>query len=76
MGKEVKGEKKLAGSEKGMKAVDMAISKVAPAYADDMKWKAEDAMRDIARVEGHKKDVGLMKEVKGRVKSMAKALGC
>lgn len=66
----------MAKDKSKMGAVDAAVAHVAPGYADDMRWKAEDAMRDMARVEGHKKDKGLMTEVKKRVRGMAKSLGC
>ena len=36
----------------------------AKASADDIKWKAEDALRDIERAEGHKRDNELMEHVK------------
>lgn len=62
------------------KAVDKAVAKVSPGYAMDMererKWKTDDAMRDIMRVEDHKKDKELMGDVKKRVKVAAKAVGC
>jgi len=58
------------------KAVDKAAAKAAPAMDDDRKWKVDDAMRDIMRAEGHKSDPGMMKDVKKRVKGMAKSLGC
>ena len=56
--------------------VDKAVAGVSPSFAEDMKWKARNAMEDIARAEEHKKDKGLMKEVKKRVKETAKAVGC
>lgn len=62
------------------KMVDKAVAKVSPGYAMDMerekKWKTDDAMRDIMRVEDHKKDKELMGDVKKRVKGVAKSLGC
>lgn len=62
------------------KAVDKAVASVSPGYAMDMererKWKTDDAMRDIMRVEDHKKDKELMGDVKKRVKAAAKAVGC
>ena len=32
--------------------------------AQERRWKAEDALRDIERAEGHKKDKALMADVK------------
>jgi hypothetical protein len=62
------------------KSVDKAVSSVISGYAPDAErerqWKADDAMRDIMRVEGHKKDKGLMSDVKKRVKEVSKAVGC
>lgn len=34
-----------------------------PSY-DEKRWRAEDALRDIERAEGHKRDSELMKHVK------------
>lgn len=45
----------------------------------EMKRRAEDALRDIERAEGHKKDKELMKHVKKhakeKIKSMSKICG-
>lgn len=41
---------------------------------DDIKYRAQDAMRTIARAEEHKKDRGLMKEVKRMAKETMKAV--
>lgn len=48
---------------------------VGPDNQQEMRWKAEEAMRTIHRAEEHKKDRPLMKEVKKLVKSHAKACG-
>jgi 4-hydroxyphenylpyruvate dioxygenase-like putative hemolysin len=59
------------------KAVDAAVMKVAPSYAEDMGWKADDALRTIMRAEEHKGDKNLMKEVKKKAEKMHKAVvGC
>ena len=61
-------------------AVDKAVAKVSPGYSEDRErekaWRTDDAMRDIMRAEGHKRDPEIMKGVKQRVKGVAKALGC
>ena len=43
--------------------------------ADEMRWKAEEAMRTIHRAAEHQKDKPLMREVKKLIKSHAKACG-
>ena len=46
-------------------SVAPAASPMAPGTVnDDMKWKAEDALRTIERAEMHKSDPKLMKHVK------------
>ncbi len=40
----------------------------------EMKWKAEDALRDIERAEMHKKDKELMRHVKKHAKEKMKAM--
>lgn len=35
---------------------------------EDRQWKAQDALRDIQRAEDHRKDKGLMKDVKNLAK--------
>lgn len=44
--------------------------------ARERRWKAEDALRDIERAEGHKRDKTLMKDVKSvareKIKNMQK----
>lgn len=42
--------------------------------ARERKWKAEDALRDIERAEGHKRDKALMKDVKNCAKEKIKSL--
>lgn len=40
------------------------VSNIAPGSVDnDMRWRAEDALRDIERAEKHKSDSQLMKHV-------------
>jgi 4-hydroxyphenylpyruvate dioxygenase-like putative hemolysin len=56
------------------KDVDNAIAKVSPGYAEDMGWKADDAMRTIARAEEHKADKPLMKAVKKKASDLVKAV--
>lgn len=56
------------------KAVDVAVAKVAPGYAEDMGWRADDALRTIIRAEEHKGDKGLMKEVKKKAEKIHKAV--
>ena len=53
-----------------------------PTEADkdrEMKWRAEDALRDIERAEAHKRDKDLMRHVKKhakeKIKSMSKICG-
>jgi predicted metal-dependent hydrolase len=43
--------------------------------ARERKWRAEEALRDIERAEGHKRDKGLMKDVKACAKEKMKAYG-
>lgn len=43
--------------------------------ADERRYKADDAMRTIARAEEHKKDKQLMADVKKQHAAMGKALG-
>lgn len=43
--------------------------------ARERKYKAEDALRDIERAEGHKRDRDLMKDVKKLAKDKIKSLG-
>ena len=42
--------------------------------ARERKWKAEDALRDIERAEGHKKDKSLMGDVKKLAKEKMSSL--
>ncbi len=42
--------------------------------AEERKWRAEDALRDIERAEKHKADKSLMKDVKACAKEKMKAL--
>lgn len=46
---------------------------VGPSHPEEMRWKAEEAMRTIHRAAEHKKDKPLMREVKKLVKAHAKA---
>lgn len=57
------------------KAIDAAVMKATPSYAEDMGWKADDALRTIMRAEEHKADKNLMKEMKKRADKMRKAVG-
>lgn len=41
---------------------------------DEMKWRAEDAMRDLERAEKHKQDKELMKAVKNVAKEKMSSL--
>ena len=41
---------------------------------DDMKWRAEDAMRDLERAEKHRSDPNLMKAVKEVAKEKMSSL--
>lgn len=43
--------------------------------ARERRYKAEDALRDIERAEGHKKDGALMRDVKALSKEKIKILG-
>lgn len=43
--------------------------------ARERKYKAEDALRDIERAETHKRDKGLMKDVKCLARDKIKSLG-
>lgn len=57
------------------KAVDSALGKLGMS-AEEMHWKADDAMRTIGKAEEHRKDKPLMREVKKKVQGLAKAVGC
>lgn len=64
---------------KASKAVPVRIVNDAPevAKSDDgreRKWKAEDALRDIERAEGHKRDKALMGDVKKLAKEKVNSL--
>jgi hypothetical protein len=41
---------------------------------DEMKWRAEDAMRDLEKAEKHKRDPELMKHVKAAAKEKMDSL--
>jgi predicted metal-dependent hydrolase len=43
--------------------------------ARERKWKAEDALRDIERAEGHKKNKELMRDVKQCAKEKMQTMG-
>lgn len=47
---------------------------IAASDGRERKWKAEDALRDIERAEGHKRDKDLMKDVKSLAKEKVKSL--
>lgn len=70
---------------KATKAVPVRIVNDVPeaTKSDDShqrKWRAEDALRDIERAEGHKRDAKLMGDVKKlakeKVNSLKKVAGC
>lgn len=53
------------------------VNEASPAKSDDSrerKWKAEDALRDIERAEGHKRDAKLMGDVKKLAKEKVNSL--
>lgn len=66
--------KKLSKLSAGNKTTAPA-GVVGSVHPEEMRWKAEEAMRTIHRAEEHKKDRPLMKEVKKLVKSHVKACG-
>jgi len=51
------------------------VGVVGAVHSDEMRWKAQDALRTIHAAEGHKKDRELMKHVKKMAKEQAKACG-
>lgn len=64
---------------KATKAVPVRIVNDAPEVAKsdgdrERKWKAEDALRDIERAEGHKRDKSLMGDVKKLAKEKVNCL--
>lgn len=66
-------------ASKSAKAVPVRIvhDEVAPSKVDnsrERKWKAEDALRDIERAEGHKRDAALMGDVKKLAKERVDSL--
>lgn len=48
----------------GAKSRPTITSSIDTMRAEEKRWRAEDAMRDLMRAEDHKKDKGLMSEVK------------
>lgn len=66
-------------SNPGKPSTKMPAAKLAPMNslspaAEDIKWRAKDAMHTIARAEEHKKDRELMKHVKQMAKQTMKAV--
>lgn len=62
---------KASKSSKTVKPVPVKIVSDAPCAvnsADDRKWRAQDALRDIQRAESYKGDKALMKDVKALAK--------
>ena len=66
--------KKLKGLSTGNKTTVPASVQVVPSI-EDMRWKAQDALRTIHQAEAHKKDRELMRHVKKMAKEQAKACG-
>ena len=66
--------KKLKGLSTGNKTTVPNSVQVVPSI-EDMRWKAQDALRTIHQAEAHKKDRELMKHVKRMAKEQAKACG-
>ena len=54
--------------------VAVKIVNDAPKVNDDIKWRAQDAMRDLERAEQHKRDPELMKHVKKAAKEKMDSL--
>ena len=57
-----------------VKIVHDEISMPAKEDARERKWRAEDALKDIERAEGHKRDKDLMGDVKKLAKEKVKSL--
>jgi hypothetical protein len=66
--------KKLSKLSAGNKTTAPA-GVVGPMPPEEMRWKAQDALRTIHAAESHKKDRELMKHVKKMAKEQAKACG-
>ena len=69
-------KKGLASAVGSKKPVPVKIVSDAPQahIESDMKWRAQDALRDIQRAEKHKADAKLMKQVKQLAREDLKAL--
>lgn len=67
---------KLKASKKAPKPVPVKIvsEPCMPDRAEDRKWKAQDALRDIQRAESYKSDKALMKDVKALAKEQVSNL--
>jgi hypothetical protein len=70
----------VATSSASAKAVPVKIVHDSPMEtakdeSRERKWRAEDALKDIERAEGHKRDKALMKDVKACAKEKMKAYG-
>lgn len=63
----------MADRKKSKAAKKAAVIGVA-APAEDMRYRAEDALRTISRAEEHKRDKELMRHVKKLAKSHVKAV--
>jgi hypothetical protein len=66
--------KKAEGKPVPVKIVHDEATEPMRDEARERKWKAEDALRDIERAEGHKRDRSLMKDVKSLAKEKVKSL--
>lgn len=66
--------KKLSKLTTGNKTTG-AVGVVGPMPPEEMRWKAEEALRTIHRAEEFKRDKPLLREVKKLAKAHAKACG-
>jgi len=77
MAKSKKAVKKAEGPKLPVQEAAIVQPRIRPSVEDkerERKWKAEDALRDIERAEGHKKDKELMRDVKTVAREKAKTM--
>lgn len=65
---------KLAASKKPIPVKIVSDSPEVASTNERRNWRAEDALRDIERAEGHKRDKALMSDVKKLAQEKVKSL--
>jgi len=71
-----KGLKKLpvAGTSNAANGIEVSTKRSPDDEARERRYRAEDALRDLERAEGHKKDKNLMRDVKSMAKEKMAAM--